>query len=134
MCRKVAEQGEGGKIEVWGDGEQTRSFLYIDDCVEAVRRLMNSSFRGPVNIGSEEMVTINKMATMVMEVAGKTLAIKHITGPLGVRGRNSDNKLIREMLGWEPSIPLADGLARTYAWIDAQVRAAVPEAAEIGAA
>lgn len=96
LCRKVAEQRDGGEIEIWGDGEQTRSFLYIDECIEAVRRLMNSTtFRGPVNIGSEEMVTINEMALMLMDIAGKKLGIRHIDGPLGVRGRNSDNTLIR---------------------------------------
>jgi GDP-D-mannose 3',5'-epimerase len=128
LCRKVAEQLEGGEIEVWGDGEQTRSFLYIDECVEAVRRLMNSSFQGPVNIGSEEMVTINHMAEMIMEIAGKKLTIRHIPGPLGVRGRNSDNKLIREELKWEPTLHLTDGLAITYAWIEAQIKAYVPHA------
>jgi nucleoside-diphosphate-sugar epimerase len=127
MCRKVAEQPDGGEIEVWGDGEQTRSFLYVDECVEAVRQLMNSSFVGPVNIGSEEMVTINQLAKMVMEIAGKKLSIKHIPGPMGVPGRNSDNKLIRETLGWEPTQRLSDGLAKTYPWIEAQVQAAVPE-------
>jgi nucleoside-diphosphate-sugar epimerase len=124
LCRKVAEQADGGEIELWGDGEQTRSFLYIDECVEAVRRLMNSSFHGPVNIGSEEMVTINQMAGMIMEIAGKKLSIKHVSGPMGVRGRNSDNKLIRAKLGWAPSMRLRDGLARTYAWIEAQVQTA----------
>lgn len=127
MCRKVAEQQDGGQIEVWGDGEQTRSFLYIDECVEAIRRLMWSSFRGPVNIGSEEMVTINEMAQMVMELAGKKLAIKHVSGPIGVRGRNSDNKLIRAELGWEPTMRLRDGLAKTYSWIDARVRDAASD-------
>lgn len=122
LCRKVAEQTDGGEIEIWGDGEQTRSFLYIDECVEAVRRLMNSNFAGPVNIGSEEMVTINEMASMIMGIAGKRLAIKHVTGPTGVRGRNSDNRLIRERLGWAPSQPLRTGLANTYAWIDSQLR------------
>ncbi len=124
LCRKVAEQFDGGEIEVWGDGEQTRSFLYIDECVEAVRRLMDSSFAGPVNIGSEEMVTINQMANMIMEIAGKRLTIKHIPGPLGVRGRNSDNKLIREKLGWEPTKRLQNGLSSTYSWIEAQVATA----------
>jgi nucleoside-diphosphate-sugar epimerase len=123
FCRKVAEAVEGGEIEMWGDGEQTRSFLYIDECVEAVRRLMNSSFRGPVNIGSEEMVSINELARMVMEIARKGLSVKHIPGPLGVRGRNSDNKLIRTELEWEPTMPLRDGLAKTYAWINEQVEA-----------
>jgi len=124
LCRKVAEQEDGGQIEMWGDGEQTRSFLYIDECVEAVQRLMRSAFRGPVNIGSEEMVTINEMARTIMEIAGKKLRIRHIDGPTGVRGRNSDNKLIRAELGWEPTMPLRDGLARTYKWIDAQVHSA----------
>jgi len=122
LCRKVAEQQSGGQIEIWGDGEQTRSFLYVDECVEAVRRLMQSSFRGPVNIGSEEMVTINEMAQMIMGIAGKNLAVKHVSGPIGVRGRNSDNKLIRAELGWEPTMRLRDGLAKTYAWIDARVK------------
>ncbi len=123
LCRKIAEQPDGGEIEIWGDGEQTRSFLYIDQCIEAVRRLMRSTFSGPVNIGSEEMVTINQMAKMIMEIAGKNLAIKHVSGPMGVRGRNSDNKLIRAKLGWEPTMCLRDGLARTYPWIQAQVQA-----------
>ncbi len=122
LCRKVAEQLDGGEIEMWGDGEQTRSFLYIDECVEAVRRLMQSAFRGPVNIGSEEMVTINQMARMIMGIAGKKLAIKHVSGPTGVRGRNSDNVLIRAELGWEPTMRLNEGLARTYTWIEAQVQ------------
>jgi GDP-D-mannose 3',5'-epimerase len=126
LCRKVAEQTDGGKIEIWGDGEQTRSFLYIDECVEAVRRLMNSTFPGPVNIGSEEMVTINQMAKMIMGIAGKKLGIKHVSGPTGVRGRNSDNMLIRAELGWEPTMRLQQGLARTYTWIEGQVRSARP--------
>lgn len=129
LCRKVAEANDGGVIEIWGDGEQTRSFLYIDECLEGVRRLMESDFTGPVNIGSEEMVTINQLATMVMEIAGKKLKLKHIPGPLGVRGRNSDNRLIAEKLGWRPSRPLRQGLAKTYAWISEQVKAA--RAAEI---
>jgi nucleoside-diphosphate-sugar epimerase len=124
LCRKVAEQPDGGEIEIWGDGEQTRSFLYIDECIEAVRRLMNSSFRGPVNIGSEEMVTINQMAQMIMDIAGTKLRIKHVPGPQGVRGRNSDNKLIRQELGWASTASLRDGLAKTYPWIESQVRAA----------
>jgi nucleoside-diphosphate-sugar epimerase len=121
MCRKVAETPDGGEIEIWGDGKQTRSFLYIDECVEAVRRLVESDFTGPVNIGSEEMVTIDRLAQLVMEIAGKKLAIRHIPGPLGVRGRNSDNRLIREKLGWAPSRPLREGLEKTYAWIARQV-------------
>jgi GDP-D-mannose 3',5'-epimerase len=124
MCRKIAETRDGGEIEIWGDGRQTRSFLYIDECVEGVRRLMDSDFTGPVNIGSEEMVTINRLAEMIMEIAGKALSIRHIPGPLGVRGRNSDNRLIREKLGWEPNARLRAGLAKTYAWIEAQSQAA----------
>lgn len=121
VCRKVAQSGDGGEIEIWGDGEQTRSFLYIDECLEGVRRLMDSDFIGPVNIGSEEMVTINKLAEIVMGVAGKKLSIKHIDGPLGVRGRNSDNTLIKSKLGWAPSAPLVDGITKTYQWINQQL-------------
>ena len=124
VCRKVAEAPEGGEIEIWGDGLQTRSFLYIDECLEAVSRLMDSDFAGPVNIGSEEMVTINQLAEMAMSIAGKKLSIRHIEGPLGVRGRNSDNRLIRERLGWAPSRPLREGMEKTYAWISAQVETA----------
>lgn len=123
MCRKVAMAEDGGEIEMWGDGEQTRSFLFIEECLEGVRRLMDSpDFHGPVNIGSEEMVTINQLAYLVMEIAGKKLSIKHIPGPLGVRGRNSDNKLIKEKLGWAPSKPLKYGLEITYKWIEEQVK------------
>lgn len=117
MCRKVIETPDGGTMEMWGDGKQTRSFLYIDECLEGVRRLVESDFTGPVNIGSEEMVTINGLAEMVMKIAGKKLKIKHIPGPLGVRGRNSDNRLIREKLGWAPSAKLEDGMRKTYTWI-----------------
>jgi nucleoside-diphosphate-sugar epimerase len=122
ICRKVAMAPDGGEIEVWGDGKQTRSFLYIDECLEGVRRLMNSNFTGPVNIGSEEMVTINQLAEMVMEIAGKKLRVKHVSGPQGVRGRNSDNRLIKEKLDWAPSLPLRDGMEKTYKWIEGQVR------------
>lgn len=122
ICRKVASANDGGEIEIWGDGKQTRSFLYIDECLEGILRLMNSeTFRGPVNIGSEEMVTINQLAQIVMEIAGKKVSLKHIPGPLGVRGRNSDNKLIKEKLGWAPSQPLKTGLEKTYKWIAEQV-------------
>jgi len=121
FCRKVAETPEGSVIDMWGDGKQTRSFLYIDECLEGVRRLMQSDFTGPVNIGSEEMVSINGLAEMVMEIAEKKLTINHIPGPLGVRGRNSDNALIKEKLGWEPDYPLKKGLEKTYAWIAGQV-------------
>jgi nucleoside-diphosphate-sugar epimerase len=121
MCRKVAEAPDGGAIEIWGDGNQTRSFLYISECVEGTVRLMRSSFEGPVNIGSDEMVTINQLADMIMTIAGKRLEKRHIPGPLGVRGRNSDNRLIEEKLGWKPSEPLSSGLALTYEWIERQV-------------
>jgi GDP-D-mannose 3',5'-epimerase len=122
ICRKIARTPEGGSIEIWGDGRQTRSFLYIDECVDGVRRLMESEFAGPVNIGSEEMVTINELAEIVMSIAQKDLSINHISGPLGVRGRNSDNRLIREKLEWAPSKPLRNGLENTYKWIAEQVR------------
>ena len=126
ISRKVAEAEDGGTIEIWGDGKQTRSFLYIDECIEAVRRLMESDFLGPVNIGSEEMVSINQLVDMVSDIAGKTLVKQHdLTKPQGVRGRNSDNALIREKLGWAPSEPLRKGLERTYAWIQEQVQSSV---------
>ena len=122
FCRKVAMASDDDEIEMWGDGKQTRSFLYIDECLEGVRRLMDSAdFFGPVNIGSEEMVTINQLAEMVMEIAGKKISIKHIPGPLGVRGRNSDNILIKEKLEWEPNYPLIKGLEKTYKWIESLV-------------
>ena len=124
MCRKVAAAPSGGEIEVWGDGSQTRSFLYIDECVEGSLRLMRSNFSGPVNIGSEEMITIDGLAHLVMRIADKPLQIRHIKGPTGVRGRNSDNRLISERLGWSPSRPLEEGIAKTYKWISAQVEAA----------
>ncbi len=122
LCRKVAEASANGEIEIWGDGKQTRSFLYIDECVEGVRRLMESDFTGPVNIGSEEMVTINGLAMMIGGIAGKNITLRHIEGPLGVRGRNSDNRLLAQKLGWAPSRPLSEGLEKTYRWIEAQVR------------
>ena len=121
FAAKVAQAPNGGEIEIWGDGKQTRSFLFVDECVEAVRRLMESDFAGPVNVGSEEMVTINRLAELTAEIAGKKLSIRHIPGPLGVRGRNSDNHLIRARLGWAPSRPLREGLEKTYAWISRQV-------------
>ena len=121
FCRKVAETPDRGEIEMWGDGKQTRSFLYIDECLEGVHRLMKSDFMGPVNIGSKEMVTINELAEMLMDIAKKKLTIKHIPGPLGVRGRNSDNTLIKEKLGWQPNWPLKKGLEKTYSWIMGQV-------------
>jgi GDP-D-mannose 3',5'-epimerase len=122
LCRKVAEAGEGGSIEVWGDGTQTRSFLYIDECIEGTIRLMRSeNFYGPVNIGSDEMVSINDLAKMTISISGKDLSIKNIDGPRGVMGRNSDNKLIQEKLGWSPSRPLLDGMRLAYGWIREQV-------------
>ncbi len=123
LCRKVAEAEPGGEIEIWGDGEQTRSFLYIDECLEATLRLTRSEWSGPVNIGSDEMVTINQLAAMVMSIADKKLTTRHIPGPLGVRGRNSHNKLIEEKLSWRPSLPLEAGLKVTYNWIAPQVEA-----------
>jgi GDP-D-mannose 3', 5'-epimerase len=130
LCRKVAEAPDGGEIEIWGDGKQTRSFLYIDECVEAIRRLMDSDFIGPVNIGSEEMVTIDRLAELIMDIAHKKLTIKHIPGPLGVRGRNSDNRLIRQSLGWAPSRPLREGLEKTYRWIAGEAEKAQAETSE----
>ncbi len=122
MCRKIAEVENGGSIEIWGDGNQTRSFLYIDECIEGVRRLVQSDFAGPVNIGSDEMVTINDLAHMVASIAEKEISLVHIDGPLGVRGRNSDNNLIEQKLGWRPNEPLRAGLEKTYAWIAEQVK------------
>ncbi len=124
ICRKVAEADPADAIEIWGDGEQTRSFLYVDECIEGVRKLMESNESGPLNIGSEEMVTINQLAKLIMDIAGKTLPILNIAGPLGVRGRNSDNRLIAERLGWCPKRPLREGLQKTYAWIEDQVLSA----------
>ena len=123
ICRKVASVIPGDGIEVWGDGKQTRSFLYIDDCIEAVRRLMNNdNFIGPVNIGSEEMVTINQLVQEIGKIAGKKFSVNHIPGPLGVRGRNSDNTLIRSVLEWDYEWSLEDGLKTTYAWIEEQIQ------------
>lgn len=120
ICRKVLLAEDNGAIEIWGDGTQTRSFLHVDECVEGVKRLMRSEFTGPVNIGSEEMVTINQLAEIAMKIAGKKLSIDHIPGPLGVRGRNSDNTLLREKLGWEPKALLEAGIRATYVWIEEQ--------------
>lgn len=121
LCRKVAAAENESIIDIWGDGEQTRSFLYIDECLEGIQRLMNSSFTGPVNVGSEEMVSINQLADIIIGISGKKITIKHINGPLGVRGRNSDNKLIGEKLGWKPDYPLKKGLITTYDWINKQL-------------
>lgn len=122
VCRKIAEASENGTIEIWGDGKQTRSFLYIDECLDGMRKFMDSSFNGPVNIGSEEMVSINQLAEYVMEIAKKKVNLKHISGPQGVRGRRSDNTLIFEKIKWKPSKALKDGLAPTFKWINEQVK------------
>lgn len=121
LCRKVATAQTGGEIEIWGDGKQTRSFLYIDECLDGVRRFMDSNFIGPLNIGSEEMVSIDQLAEMIMDIAGKKLTIKHTDGPLGVRGRTSHNELIQQTLGWKPTRPLRDGIEKTYHWIASQL-------------
>jgi nucleoside-diphosphate-sugar epimerase len=122
ICRKIATANSGDAIEIWGDGLQTRSFLYVDECVEGTLRLTRSDFEGPVNIGSEEMVTINQLVDVVADIAGKKIEKNHIPGPTGVRGRNSDNRLIQERLGWSPSQTLRAGLEKTYEWIEWQVR------------
>jgi len=122
LCRKVVMADKGGMVEIWGDGNQTRSFLYIDECIDGVMRLMKSPFRDPVNIGSEEMVTINQLAEMIIKIAGKQILIKHISGPQGVRGRRSDNQLIRKNLNWSPQQPLHKGLIPTYRWIEEQIK------------
>ena len=121
ICRKVAEASDNGTIDVWGDGKQTRSFLFIDECIDGVIHLMQSSESGPFNIGSEEMVTINELVAIAAKVAGKHISINHIEGPLGVRGRNSDNKLIHEKIGWAPNYPLTKGIEKTYHWIQQQM-------------
>jgi nucleoside-diphosphate-sugar epimerase len=121
LCRKVATTPDGGTIDMFGDGKQTRSFLYVDECVEGILRLMKSDYWKPVNIGSEEMISINDFATMIAQVAGKTININHIPGPLGVRGRSSDNRLIREVLAWEPNAPLREGITKTYEWVKQQI-------------
>jgi GDP-D-mannose 3',5'-epimerase len=121
VCRKVALAPKGGDIEIWGDGLQTRSFLYIDECLEGTLRLTRSDFEGPVNVGSDEMVTIDQLVDLVCEIAGKRLTKRHVPGPTGVRGRNSDNHLILEKLGWRPTATLRDGLEKTYAWIEHQI-------------
>jgi len=129
ICRKVAEASTNGEIEIWGDGLQTRSFLYVDECLEGTTRLLRSAFTGPVNIGSDEMVTINQLVEIVADIAGKKLSIRHKDGPLGVRGRNSDNRLIKQRLGWAPTQTLRVGLEKTYAWIEQQVNRSAAAAA-----
>jgi len=123
ICRKVALAEDGGEIEVWGDGHQTRSYCYIDDCVEGLYRLMHSSYHQPLNLGTDQLVSINELVKIVSDIAGKTLRQVHdLTKPQGVRGRNSDNNRLRQVLGWEPSTPLGDGLRVTYDWIHAELR------------
>ena len=122
LSRKIAETLDGGEIEVWGDGKQNRSFLYIDECVEGIIRLMDSNFKGPVNIGSEEIISINDLANNIIDISGKMIYIKNIEGPTGVRGRNSNNNLIKEKIGWSPTQPLYTGLIQTYEWIEQQIK------------
>ena len=127
ICRKVALAADGGEIEVWGDGEQTRSYCYIDDCVEGIYRLMRSEYREPLNLGTDRLLSINELVDLVARAAGKTIRKRYnLSAPQGVRGRNSDNDRLRQVLGWEPGLPLEEGLARTYAWIRGQM-AAQPE-------
>jgi GDP-D-mannose 3',5'-epimerase len=122
LCRKVAAVEPGGEIEIWGDGEQTRSFCYVDDCVEGIYRLMESDYREPLNLGSEDMVTVNELARTIIDLSGKDgITMRHVDGPQGVRGRNSDNRRLREVLGWEPKVTLNQGLEPTYWWIEKQV-------------
>ncbi len=121
LCRKIALAEDGGEIEIWGDGRQTRSFLYVDECLEGSLRLMRSDWTGPVNIGSGEQISINGLAELIMEIAGKKVSLRHIEGPLGVRGRNSDNRLIKRRLGWEPTQALREGMEKTYHWISREL-------------
>lgn len=124
LCRKVAEAPPGGEVEIWGDGLQTRSFCYIDDCIEGIYRLMESGYRKPLNLGTDHMVTINELADVITDISGKPgLTLRHVPGPEGVRGRNSDNTSLREVLGWEPEVELRSGLEETYRWIEKQVDA-----------
>jgi nucleoside-diphosphate-sugar epimerase len=129
LCRKVALVEDGGEIEIWGDGEQTRSFCFVDDCVEGIYRLMHSDHREPLNLGTDRMVSINELARIIIGIAGKRdISIRHVDGPQGVRGRNSDNTRLRQVLGWEPGIDLEEGLAPTYRWIEEQVSERVAHA------
>lgn len=124
LCRKVAMAKDNDTIEIWGDGLQTRSFLYVSECLKGIRKLMDSDFSGPVNIGSDEMVTINEFAEMIIEISGKNLSLKHIDGPLGVRGRNSDNELIKKKLNWAPSFSLRKGIEKNYLWVKSEIEKA----------
>jgi len=121
LCRKVATVEDGGTIDIWGPGTQTRSFLYIDECIEGMQRLMSSNFSGPVNLGSERMISINNLAFMIGQLVGKNVSIRNVDGPMGVMGRNSDNNLIREQLDWAPQENLEEGLVKTYDWILSQI-------------
>ncbi len=133
LCRKVALAERGGLVEIWGDGQQTRSFCYIDDCIEGLYRIMQSDYSEPLNLGTDRMVTINELARIVIEISGKSgLELQHVEGPQGVRGRNSDNSKLREVLGWEPGISLEDGLAPTYRWIERQVEQTASSTAVAG--
>ncbi len=133
LCRKVAQAQPGGSVEVWGDGEQTRSFCYVDDCIEGIYRIMQSDYREPLNLGTDRMVTINELARIVIDISGKRdVELVHVEGPQGVRGRNSDNGRLRGLLGWEPEISLEDGLEPTYRWIEEQVERSAEKASEPG--
>jgi nucleoside-diphosphate-sugar epimerase len=122
LCRKVALAEPGGSIEVWGDGEQTRSFCHVDDCVEGIHRIMRSEYSSPLNLGTDRMVSVNQLARIIIDISGKPgIGIEHVDGPQGVRGRNSDNTRLREVLGWEPRVSLEEGLAPSYRWIEEQV-------------
>jgi GDP-D-mannose 3', 5'-epimerase len=135
LSRKIAAVDDGGEIEIWGDGEQTRSFCHVDDCVEGIYRLMQSDHREPLNLGTDRMVTINQLAEIIRVISGKQdIGIRHIDGPQGVRGRNSDNTRLREVLGWEPGIDLEEGLVGTYRWIESRVRGGERSAVEASAA
>jgi len=133
ICRKIALAKMTGnrEIDIWGDGEQTRSFCYIDDCVEGIYRLMQSDFHDPLNLGQDRLISINELVDMVASIAGIEVVKNHVPGPQGVRGRNSDNSLLRKTLGWEPRVTLEEGMARTYAWIEDQVRARVRQPVEV---
>jgi GDP-D-mannose 3',5'-epimerase len=121
LCRKIAESADNGEIEIWGDGQQSRSFLYIEDCIDAILNLMRSKFSGPYNIGSEELITINQFAQLISSIATKKITLKHVSGPQGVRGRSSDNKLIKNDLNWEPKYTLKQGISKLYSWIESQI-------------
>jgi nucleoside-diphosphate-sugar epimerase len=131
ICRKVAEAEQGDAIEIWGDGEQTRSFCHIDDCLEGIYRLMMSDYTKPLNLGRDRMVTINQLAETIIDISGKDLSLTHVAGPQGVRGRNSDNARLREILNWEPAVSLEDGLPPTYGWIEKMVQGAATSTSRV---